>query len=197
MPRLPPCTDLNGTAELEAVDKAIGVFKKHIQWLAPDQQKALNGLLDQLIQTRDKFAVEAPKANARLQSMKANNKKNFEEIIASFEARIEAVKQRRAALEDMKKKDAEEMAKKEKPKKVPARPSKIPEKKTEPLEFTNGDLLSKWLMASPPPPLAAPKGGFPRTSGNIWENWTPVRPPARETEGDDLEEFDPEEEDTN
>ena len=197
MPRLPPSTDLNGTAELEVVDKAIGVFKKQIKTLRPDQQNALNGLLDQLIQTREKFAVEAPKANARLQRMAAANKKKYDAIMARFKAKKEALELRKAALGDMKKKNAEEMAKKAKPKKVPARPSKIPEKKTAPLELIPGDLLRKWLMASPPPPTAAHKGGFPRTHGNIWENWAPVTPPARETEDDDLEEFDREEDDTN
>ena len=44
MPRLPPCTDLNGTAELEVVDKAISIFKKQIQRLLPDQKNLINGL---------------------------------------------------------------------------------------------------------------------------------------------------------
>ena len=197
MPRLPPCTDLNGTAELEVVDKAISIFKKQIQRLLPDQKNLINGLLAQLVQTREKFAVEAPKANARLQRMAAANKKKYDAIMARFKAKKEAFELRRVALSDMKKKNAEEMAKKAKPKKVPARPSKIPEKKTAPLELIPGDLLRNWLMASPPPPTAAHKGGFPRTHGNIWENWAPVTPPARETEDDDLEEFDREEEDTN
>ena len=117
--------------------------------------------------------------------------------MARFKAKKEALELRRVALSDMKKKNAEEMAKKAKPKKVPARPSKIPEKKTAPLELIPGDLLRNWLMASPPPPTAAHKGGFPRTHGNIWENWAPVTPAARETEDDDLEEIDREEEGTN
>ena len=167
MPRLPPCTDLNGTAELEVVDKAIGIFKKQIQRLLPDQKNLINGLLAQLVQTREKFAVEAPKANARLQRMAAANKKKYDAMMARFKAKKEALELRRAALGDMKKKNAEEMAKNVQPKKIPARPRKIPGKKKVEIELASGEVLHDLLMARtvvPPPPK-------PRVLGNIWENW--------------------------
>ena len=167
MPRLPPCTDLNGTAELEVVDKAIGIFKKQIQRLLPDQKNLINGLLAQLVQTREKFAVEAPKANARLQRMAAANKKKYDAMMARFKAKKEALELRRAALGDMKKKNAEEMAKNVQPKKIPARPRKIPGKKKVEIELASGKVLHDLLMARtvvPPPPK-------PRVLGNIWENW--------------------------
>ena len=167
MPRLPPCTDLNGTAELEVVDKAIGIFKKQIQRLLPDQKNLINGLLAQLVQTREKFAVEAPKANARLQRMAAANKKKYDAMMARFKAKKEALELRRAALGDMKKKNAEEMAKNVQPKKIPARPRKIPGKKKVEIELASGEVLHDLLISQtvvPPPPK-------PRVLGNIWENW--------------------------
>ena len=167
MPRLPPCTDLNGTAELEVVDKAIGIFKKQIQRLLPDQKNLINGLLAQLVQTREKFAVEAPKANARLQRMAAANKKKYDAMMARFKAKKEALELRRAALSDMKKKNAEEMAKNVQPKKIPARPRKIPGKKKVEIELASGEVLHDLLISQtvvPPPPK-------PRVLGNIWENW--------------------------
>ena len=181
MPRLPPCTDLNGTAELEVVDKAISIFKKQIQRLLPDQKNLINGLLAQLVQTREKFAVEAPKANARLQRMAAANKKKYDAMMARFKAKKEALELRRAALGDMKKKNAEEMAKNVQPKKIPARPRKIPGKKKVEIELASGKVLHDLLMARtvvPPPPK-------PRVLGNIWENWgsmgLPATPPDGET----------------
>ena len=80
------------------------------------------------------------------------------------------------------------------PKKIPAMPRKSLKKKVSPLDLSTGGDLRKWLM---PAPSAAKKAPFPRTHGNIWENWAPVTPPARETEDDDLEEIDREDEDTN
>ncbi len=181
MPRLPPCTDLNGTAELEVVDKAIGIFKKQIQRLLPDQKNLINGLLAQLVQTREKFAVEAPKANARLQRMTAANKKKYDAMMARFKAKKEALELRRAALGDMKKKNAEEMAKNVQPKKIPARPRKIPGEKKIEIELASGEVLHDLLMAR----TVVPTPPKPRVLGNIWENWgsmgLPATPPDGET----------------
>ncbi len=76
----------------------------------------------------------------------------------------------------------------------PNRPPKITNQKRPNLAFTGGDALRDILCTQK---VAAKVPTGLRTHGNIWENWAPVTPPARETEDDDLEEFDREEEDTN
>jgi hypothetical protein len=81
-----------------------------------------------------------------------------------------------------------------KPIPLPNRPPKITNQKRPTLEFTGGDALRDILCTHKE---AAKVSARLRTHGNIWENWAPVTPAARETEDDDLEVFDREEEDTN
>lgn len=173
MPRLPAPTDLSGTAELAAIDNAIGVFKKQIQTLRPEQQNALTGLVDQLALVREKFAVEAPKANLRLQRLVAANKKKHEMIMAGFKAKKEMLEKRRAELAELQKKKNEEMAKKPKSTAPIARPRKKNIQQTKPLPFLPGKALRDWLV-----PAEAPKTpSTPKIHGNIWDDWKAVPPP--------------------
>jgi len=173
MPRLPPPTDLSGTAELAAIDNVIGVFKKQIQTLRPEQQNALTGLVDQLALVREKFAVEAPKANLRLQRLIAANQENHQKIMAGFKAKKEMLEKRRAELAEMQKKNNEEKVKKAKEPTPIARPKKKLGRQAAPLDFLPGKTLRDWLLPAESPKLPT----TPHTHGNIWDNWKAVPPP--------------------
>jgi hypothetical protein len=167
---------------------------------ARDQQtrEMFAGILAELKVRQAKLAVVGPQAvaesvainNAALEKLAVLGQKKdallakIDDILAKSKVSLAEAEAKSAVL-------------KAQPKKIPAMPRKSLKKKVSPLDLSTGDLLRKWIMASPPPPTAAHEGGFPRTSGNIWENWAPVTPPARETEDEDLEEFDREEEDIN
>jgi hypothetical protein len=157
--------------------------------------ETFQGLLALIDSHKEKLMVEGPAAFQKAREKLAADKRQFADLSGKAEglfgkireliSKCDAVAENGRAIVE---------SGKGKPIPSPNRPPKITTQKRPTLALTGGDALRDILCTHKEAPKV-PAGM--RTHGNIWENWAPVTPPVRETEDDDLEEFDREEEDTN
>jgi hypothetical protein len=157
--------------------------------------ETFQGLLALIDSHKEKLMVEGPAAFQKAREKLAADKQQFAALSGRAEGLFGKIRELISKC-DVVAENGRAIVESGKGKPIPPpnRPPKITKQKKPTLALTGGDALRDILCTHKEAPKV-PAGM--RTHGNIWENWAPVTPPARETEDDDLEEFDREEEDTN
>jgi hypothetical protein len=191
----PPLKNVDFAPFLDVVNQVKGHLTEAIGKINdPAVRDMFSGILGEMESKQASLEVEAPLWKASSEARYAGIIAKYGEATTKKDALLAQLKTLKADIAvkiEEAKAQAAEAAKK--PKREVPRPRVRQGGKSTTLELSPGKILREWLV----PPAAAKNPTGMRTHGNIWENWAPVTPPARETEDDDLEEFDREEEDTN